>query len=106
MTGVADGSCVDAQGYVWNATWRQGEGTAMVHRIDPQTGHIVFTVNLPGKTSESSCCCFGGPNLDILFITTAWENLDPSTEVNAGGLYAVKLPAGVLGNKEKRFITE
>jgi L-arabinonolactonase len=105
-TGFADGSCVDAQGYVWNATWRQGEGTGMVHRIDPTNGQIVFTVYLPDTTSEASCCCFGGPNLGILFITTAWEHLDPSTEMHAGGLYAVKLPAGMSGLPEKRFIAE
>jgi L-arabinonolactonase len=105
-TGFADGSCVDAQGYVWNATWRQGDGTAMVHRIDPTNGQIVFTVYLPDTTSEASCCCFGGPNLDILFITTAWEHLDPASERHAGGLYAVQLPAGMTGLPEKRFITE
>jgi L-arabinonolactonase len=101
--GFPDGSCVDAQGYVWNATWREGKGTGHVDRIDPQTGETVFRVLLPDKTSEASCCCFGGPNLDILFITTAWEHLDPSTEPHAGGLYAVKLPQGMSGLKEKRF---
>lgn len=102
-TGFADGSCVDAQGYVWNATWRQGQGTGFVDRINPQTGETVFRVHLPDNTSEASCCCFGGPNLDVLFITTAWEHLDPSTEPNAGGLYAVKLPKGMSGLKEKRL---
>jgi len=102
-TGFADGSCVDAQGYVWNATWRQGEGTGMVDRIDPATGKIVFTVHLPDNTSEASCCCLGGPDLDVLFITTAWEHLDPSKEPHAGGLYAVKLPPSMSGKKEKRF---
>jgi len=102
--GFADGSVVDAAGYVWNATWRQGAGTGMVQRIDPNSGTVVFTVHLPDTTSEASCCCFGGPNLDILFITTAWENLNPSTEIHAGGLYAVKLPPEMRGNKEQRFI--
>jgi L-arabinonolactonase len=103
--GDPDGSVVDAQGYVWNATWRQGRGTGMVDRIDPHTGQVVFTVHLPDETSEASCCCFGGPNLDILFITTAWEHLDPQSEPHAGGLYAVKLPSGIMsGCLEKRFI--
>ena len=105
-TGFADGSCSDAQGYVWNATWRQGDGPGFVQRLDPATGEAVFTVHLPDSTSEASCCCFGGPNLDILFITSAWENLEPSTEENAGGLYAVKLPPGMAGLKEKRFKVE
>ena len=103
LTGVADGSVVDADGFIWNATWRQGAGTGTVDRICPQTGSVVFQVHLPDNTSEASCCCFGGPNLDILFITSAWENLDPASEPNAGGLYAVKLPKGMKGLKERRF---
>ncbi|KAG7341310.1 gluconolactonase [Nitzschia inconspicua] len=101
--GDPDGSVVDAQGFLWNATWRQGKGTGMVDRIDPETGEVVFTVHLPDETSEASCCCFGGPKLDILFITTAWENLDSQSEPHAGGLYAVKLPTGMSGCPEKRF---
>jgi L-arabinonolactonase len=104
-SGDPDGSVVDAQGFIWNATWRQGKGTGMVDRIDPSTGKVVFTVHLPDGTSEASCCCFGGRNLDILFITTAWEHLDPNTEPHAGGLYAVKLPQGISGCQEKRFRT-
>jgi L-arabinonolactonase len=104
--GYPDGSVVDAKGFVWNATWRQGKGTGMVDRIDPKTGAVVFTVHLPDETSEASCCCFGGPNLDILFITTAWEHLDASNEPHAGGLYAVKLPPSMLGCPEKRFRIE
>mmetsp|Transcript_12907 Transcript_12907/g.25837 ORF Transcript_12907/g.25837 Transcript_12907/m.25837 type:complete len:331 (-) Transcript_12907:70-1062(-) len=104
-TGFPDGSVVDSQGFLWNATWRQGEGTGMVDRIDPNTGDVVFTVNLPDETSEASCCCFGGEDLDILFITTAHENIDPDSEPHSGGLYAVKLPSGMTGCREKRFRT-
>lgn len=102
-TGNPDGSVVDSLGYLWNATWREGQGQGFVDRICPKTGQTVFRVHLPDDTSEASCVCFGGPNLDILFITTAWEHLDPSWELNAGGLYAVKLPPDITGCKEKRF---
>lgn len=47
-------SVVDSQGYVWNATWRAGEGTAFVDRIDPKTGEVVFVVHLPDETSVSA----------------------------------------------------
>jgi len=104
--GDPDGSVVDAQGYIWNATWRHGKGPGMVDRIDPKTGKVVFSVHLPDETSQSSCCCFGGPNFDILFITTALENLEPTNEPHAGGLYAVKLPPGMSGCPEKRFRIE
>jgi len=96
---------VDSEGFVWNATWRQGEGTGMVDRIDPNTGDVVFTVRLPDETSEASCCCFGGTDLDVLFVTTAYENIDPGSEPHSGGLYAVKLPLGMKGCLERRFRT-
>jgi sugar lactone lactonase YvrE/broad specificity phosphatase PhoE len=101
--GDPDGSVVDSRGFVWNATWRQGKGTGTVERINSKTGKVNFTVHLPDETSEASCCCFGGPNLDILFVTTAFEHLDPSKEPHAGGLYACKLPSSMTGCPEKRF---
>lgn len=90
--GVPDGSCVDAEGYLWNAVWRSGAGPTMVQRIHPSTGEVVFTVNMPDTTSQVTCCCFGGRHYDVLFITSASENRDANVEPNAGGLYAVKLP--------------
>jgi len=99
---VPDGSCVDADGYLWNATWWGGIQGSRVRRIDPQTGKVVFEVNMPDGTSRVSCCCFGGPDLDILFITTAGEGKDATKEPNAGGIYAIKL-AGVKGKVEHRF---
>ena len=101
--GFPDGSCVDSEGYIWNAVWMDGKRPGEIQRIDPHNGEIVFRVKLPDNTSETSCCCFGGKNLDILFITSAWENLNPSTEPHAGGIYAVKLN-GIKGCPEARFL--
>jgi L-arabinonolactonase len=98
--GVPDGSCVDSDGYLWNAIWRDGEGPSFVVRLDPTTGKEVFRVNMPDNTSQVSCCCFGGPDLNVLFITTARVNRH-DTEPMAGGLYAIKLP--FLGLPESRF---
>lgn len=99
--GVPDGCTVDAEGYLWNAVWRAGKAPGAVQRIDPLTGKVVFTVHMPDKTSQVTCCCFGGKDLDILFITTASENRDRAVEPHAGGLYAVKLP--FRGRKESRL---
>lgn len=90
--GVPDGSCVDAEGYVWNAVWKNGVEPSCVQRIHPTTGQVTFTVHVPDTTSQVSCCCFGGTNLDLLFITTASESRDIEQEPHAGGLYAVRLP--------------
>lgn len=99
--GVPDGSCCDADGYLWNAVWRDGAGSSMVNRIDPATGRTVFTVNMPDATSQVSCCCLGGPDLDILFITTAAVGRDADKEPNAGAIYGVKV--GFRGRKEGRL---
>lgn len=99
--GVPDGSCVDTEGYLWNAVWRSGAGPGMVQRIHPSTGEVVFTVNMPDATSQVTCCCFGGQNYDVLFISSAAENRDPVVEPNAGSLYAVKLP--FKGKPESRL---
>ena len=99
--GVPDGSCVDSEGFLWNAVWRSGAGPGMVQRIDPSSGEVVFTVHMPDGTSQVTCCCFGGQNYDVLFITSAAESRDAAIEPNAGGLYAVKLP--FRGKPESRL---
>ena len=99
--GVPDGSCVDDEGFLWNAVWKGGEAGSCVQRIDPTTGLVVYTVHMPDTTSQVTCCCFGGKDLDILFITTASENCDPVKEPHAGGLYAAKVP--FKGRKENRL---
>mmetsp|Transcript_23745 Transcript_23745/g.34027 ORF Transcript_23745/g.34027 Transcript_23745/m.34027 type:complete len:336 (-) Transcript_23745:178-1185(-) len=99
--GVPDGSCVDNEGYIWNAVWKSGVEPGAVHRIDPTTGEIVFTVTLPDSTSQVTCCCFGAPNMDVMFISTAAVDRDTKLETNAGGLYAVKL--NIKGKTESRF---
>lgn len=98
---VPDGSCVDVEGFLWNAVWKGGESPSCVQRIDPQTGLVVYTVHMPDTTSQVTCCCFGGKDMDILFITTASENCDPAKEPHAGGLYAAKVP--FRGRKENRL---
>jgi len=98
---VPDGSCVDSEGYLWNAVWCCGETKGMVQRIDPETGHVVYTVHIPDLVSQISCCCFGGENMDILFITSAADSRDKKIQPHAGALYAVKVP--FKGRPESRL---
>ncbi|MFK7862080.1 MAG: SMP-30/gluconolactonase/LRE family protein [Granulosicoccus sp.] len=95
--GLPDGSCVDAQGGVWNAEW---EGRRVV-RIAPD-GTIDQVIDVP--VWKPTCCAFGGANLETLFITTS--RLFSSEQVlaaepDSGGLYAVK--PGVRGIIDKPF---
>jgi L-arabinonolactonase len=95
--GLADGSTVDAEGYLWNAQW----GGSKVVRYAPD-GSVDREVELP--VSNPTCLCFGGPDLDVLFITSAWFGLDEvarAREVQAGGIFALR--PGVKGLPEHRY---
>ena len=83
---VPDGLCVDAEGCVWSAQWNGWQ----VVRYSP-AGEILQTIELPTQLVTS--CCFGGPNLDRLFITTAWTDLSPEerqAQPLAGSVFTVK----------------
>lgn len=97
--GVPDGSCVDAEGAVWNARF----GAGIVQRIMPDRSEgMTVSVGVPQVT----CACFGGDDLDRLFITTARESLSqPELEAVplSGGLFVCE--PGVRGLPEVRFAT-
>ncbi len=91
--GVPDGMCIDATGNLWIAFYGKGK----VACYDPRTGTKQHQVSVPAKNTTS--CCFGGPDLDVLFITSAKRD-DP----NGGGLYFCRpgvsgLPADFFGQK-------
>lgn len=95
--GLADGSVVDAEGYLWNAQWGGGK----VARYAP-SGKLDREIPLP--VSNPTCLCFGGADLDTLFITSAWFGLDNASrdrEPHAGNLFAFK--PGVKGRLEHRY---
>ena len=96
--GIPDGSCVDSEGYIWNAEWN---GHRVV-RISPN-GKLDTIVEVP--VLNPTCCSFGGPNLDTLYITTSRLMMDDEMlhrEPNSGGLFAVK--PGVKGISDKPFL--
>lgn len=89
--GLPDGSCVDAEGGIWNAEW---EGHRVV-RVAPD-GRIDRVIEVP--VWKPTCCAFGGPELDTLFITTSRlmsSEEEIKKEPESGGLFAVK--PGVRG---------
>lgn len=88
-TGAPDGMCLDAEGMLWVALF----GGGGVVRIDPDSGKMLLKVEVP--VTNVTSCAFGGPELDVLFITTASAGLE-SQELEAqplaGSLFSVQLP--------------
>jgi sugar lactone lactonase YvrE len=85
--GGPDGSCVDAEGHLWNAEW----GGHRLVRYAP-TGEVERVIELP--VSRPSCCTFGGPDYRTLFVTSARYLMSPEedrTDTDAGALYALTL---------------
>lgn len=89
--GLPDGSCVDAEGGVWNAEWAGGR----VVRIAPD-GTVDRIIEMP--VGKPTCCAFGGASFDTLFITTSRLGENEESVLSnplQGSLFAVK--PGVRG---------
>jgi sugar lactone lactonase YvrE len=69
VQGHPDGLTVDAEGCLWLALF----GGGCVHRYTPD-GRLDARVDIPG-VSQVTSCAFGGRELDVLYITTARENM-------------------------------
>ena len=92
--GEPDGLTVDATGAVWVAVWRGG----VVHRYTP-AGELDTIVHLPATLT--TCPCFGGADLDTLYITTAHCDLTPEArdaQPLAGGVFACRPGVGGLAS--------
>ncbi len=89
--GYPDGLTVDAEGGLWIAHWGGG-------RVSRYFADGTFDRALPLPVSQVTSCCFGGTNLDRLFVTTAAIGLtaaDRAREPWAGGLF--ELDPGITG---------
>jgi sugar lactone lactonase YvrE len=95
-TGMPDGLCVDTEGFIWVALW---EGGAL-HRYTPN-GTLDYILDVPTHCPTS--CCFGGADLDVLYITSSrWGAADSGADLeHAGALFAARV--GVQGLPATRF---
>ena len=97
--GYPDGLTVDAEDHVWGAHW---DG-ARLTRYRPD-GSVERVVKLPVPRTTS--CCFGGPDLATLFVTSARIGLDDAALGAAplsGSVFAIT-GLGVRGRPPHRFL--
>ncbi len=95
--GGPDGMTIDEKGKLWIAMW----GGNQVSRWDPETGELIGKVDIPAPNVTS--CAFGGPDLDILYITTAGgDNQEIKEDYPlAGSVFKIK--PGVKGVRADFF---
>ena len=96
--GAPDGATVDADGCYWSALFRGGA----VAQFDPD-GKLVRRVALP--VSNPTMCAFGGPGLDVLYVTSARRFLDQTqlrAQPLAGRVFAIH-GLGARGLPEPKF---
>lgn len=63
-----DGGCIDKTENVWNAHW---DG----YRVRQLTSIGVHNQDLQVPAKQITSCCFGGPNMDHILVTSAIDNL-------------------------------
>jgi sugar lactone lactonase YvrE len=98
--GLLDGLCVDADGCVWVALAFGGQ----VRRYAPD-GTLLTTLRVPA--SVSTCCAFGGAELDVLFVTSGTVTLtdaERAAQPAAGAVFALR--PGVAGRSTNLLAIE
>ncbi|KAH9363935.1 hypothetical protein HPB48_015046 [Haemaphysalis longicornis] len=93
--GLPDGMTIDVNDKIW-LTCFEGSG---VIQIDPETAKILTKIDLPTKYTTS--CCFGGPNYEDLYVTSA-SFLPESKKAEDGLLFRVT-GLGVKGKAAYEF---
>ncbi len=93
-----DGSCIDSEGYLWNAQW----GGQRIVRYAPN-GSVDLVHEVP--TAQPSCVAIGGPNMDWLMVTSAKQGLSAvqfEQDKHAGNVFIYQL-TGVKGVIENQY---
>lgn len=92
-----DGSCVDNEGRLWNAVY----AGARLACYAP-SGQLLDEFRLP--ISYPTCCCFGGPKFDQVYVTSASHPLS-AKELEAEPLagHVLVTDIGAIGRPENRI---
>jgi len=89
---------VDSEGFIWSAHW---DGWRIT-RYDPD-GKAERVIPLP--VGRPTSCAFGGPELNQLYITSAWTGLseaDRKEQPLAGNLLLIQTDA--VGQQENMYL--
>ncbi|CAH0587174.1 unnamed protein product [Chrysodeixis includens] len=96
IDGVPDGTTIDTDGNLWVAVF---EGSCIL-KIDPRRGELLQKIPIPACQVTSAT--FGGPNYDVLFVTTASIVSRGPQDPPCGATFMVT-GLGVKGNPNVNF---
>lgn len=102
IPGFPDGMTIDADGNLWVAVW---EGSRIL-QIESKSGQLLRTIPVPAMRVTS--VAFGGPGLDILYVTTAGYGFNipdekaPVDDKIGGSIFSIK-GLGVKGLPANSF---
>ncbi len=91
---VPDGAAIDTEGGYWVCVYRSG----LIRRFRPD-GTLDRLIKAP--TTHPTVMAFGGPDLDMSYVTTGRVQADTTAEPLAGGIFRARL--GARGLPEPRF---
>lgn len=91
-----DGMTMDAAGQLWIAHWEGSRVTVW----DPATGEFHRSISLPA--SKITSACFGGPDLEDLYVTSASRDCDLQADPHAGDLFVLR-KVGAKGKEAVKF---
>nr|CAB3265931.1 regucalcin-like [Phallusia mammillata] len=84
--GVPDGHCIDADDNIWVAMFFTGQ----VIKIDPRAGKKLQTIKVSDVAVKTTSVCFGGRNLDEMYVTSARNpSVNKVDGDTSGGLFKI-----------------
>ena len=95
--GLPDGMTIDDEGMLYVCEWDGYQ----VGKWDPRSGKLVDSIKFP--IAKVTSCCFGGPKLNELYITTACMGVKPGDEAQREAGSVFRVPMDISGAPSYRY---
>ncbi|CAK1541935.1 unnamed protein product [Leptosia nina] len=99
LQGAPDGTTIDDDGNLWIAAFNE----SCVIKVNPRTGELLQKVPIP--VAQVTSVAFGGPDLDVLFVTTANIDFGLAPGPQAGSTFVVT-GLGVKGLPSHNYVLQ
>jgi len=83
--GIPDGHCIDTEGNLWVALYF---GSGLV-KVDPRRGEIIGEIKVSETAHQTTSVCFGGPNMDEMYMTSATSKNPVGVDDEGGRLFKI-----------------